>query len=50
MRFMLIRKADAETEAGVLPTPEFMAAMQRYNDELSRAGGSSMASACAPRP
>lgn len=38
MRFMLIRKADAETEAGVLPTPEFMAAMQRYNDELARAG------------
>ena len=38
MRFMLIRKADAETEAGVLPTPEFMAAMQRYNDKLARAG------------
>ncbi len=38
MRFMLIRKADAETEAGVLPTAEFMAAMQRYNDELARAG------------
>jgi hypothetical protein len=38
MRFMLIRKADAETEAGVLPSPAFMAAMQRYNDELARAG------------
>jgi hypothetical protein len=38
MRFMLIRKADAETEAGVLPTPEFMAAMQLYNDQLARAG------------
>lgn len=38
MRFMLIRKADAQSEAGVLPTPEFMAAMQAYNDELARAG------------
>ena len=38
MRFMLIRKADADSEAGVLPTPEFMAGMQAYNDELARAG------------
>ena len=37
MRFMLIRKADADTEAGVLPSPAFMAAMQHYNDELAQA-------------
>jgi hypothetical protein len=38
MRFMLIRKADADSEAGVLPSPAFMAAMQQYNDELAQAG------------
>ncbi|GAB1516832.1 YciI family protein [Actinophytocola sp. KF-1] len=38
MRFMLIRKADEETEAGVLPSPELVEAMGRYNEELVRAG------------
>ena len=38
MRFMVIRKADEETEAGVLPTPELFDAMSRYNEELIRAG------------
>ncbi|MDP8907994.1 MAG: YciI family protein [Chloroflexota bacterium] len=38
MRFMLMRKADAETEAGLLPSAELLAAMQRYNEELAEAG------------
>ncbi len=38
MRFMLIRKADEETEAGVLPSPELLEAMGRYNEEMIKAG------------
>jgi hypothetical protein len=38
MRFMIIRKADAQTEAGALPTPELMKAMGRYFDAMSKAG------------
>lgn len=38
MRFMLIRKADEETEAGILPSPELFAAMSAYNQEMARAG------------
>lgn len=38
MRFMVIRRADEETEAGVLPSPELLAAMTKYNEELVRAG------------
>src|SRR5215207_3221378 len=38
MRFMIIRKADAETEAGTLPWPELLEAMSTYNDELAKAG------------
>lgn len=40
MRFMIIRKADAETEAeaGTVPPEELIAAMGRYNEELVKAG------------
>jgi hypothetical protein len=38
MRFMLIRRADAETEAGVMPSEELIAAMTAYNEELVKAG------------
>jgi hypothetical protein len=38
MRFLIIRKADAETEAGVMPTTELLAAMIAYNEELVAAG------------
>jgi len=38
MRFMIIRKADAETEAGALPTQELVTAMMKYNQELIDAG------------
>lgn len=38
MRFLIIRKADADTEAGVLPTEELLTAMTQYNEELVKAG------------
>ena len=38
MRFMIIRKADAQTEAGALPTDDLMAAMGRYMEEMDAAG------------
>ncbi len=38
MRFMIIRKADEETEAGVMPTQDLAEAMMAYNEELVRAG------------
>jgi len=38
MRFMLIVKSDAKTEAGEMPDAEFMAAMGKYNEELIRKG------------
>jgi hypothetical protein len=38
VRFMLIRRADKETEAGVLPGPEMLSAMIKYNQEMTDAG------------
>jgi hypothetical protein len=38
MRFMIIRKADRDTEAGVLPDEKLLAAMTAYNEELVKAG------------
>ena len=38
MRFMIIRKADAETEAGAMPSVELIRAMLSYNEELTKAG------------
>jgi hypothetical protein len=38
MRYLILRKADARTEAGFEPTPEFLAAMGRYRASLERAG------------
>ena len=38
MRFVIIRKADADTEAGALPTRELVSDMLAYNDELAKAG------------
>ena len=38
MRFMVIRKADRDTEAGALPTPELFAAMMQYHEEMIAAG------------
>jgi hypothetical protein len=38
MRFMVIVKATADSEAGVMPSTELLAAMGRYNEELVQAG------------
>ncbi|MGH7426779.1 MAG: YciI family protein [Candidatus Methylomirabilaceae bacterium] len=38
MRFMVMGMATKESEAGGPPTPEAIAAMQKYNEELVRAG------------
>jgi hypothetical protein len=38
MRFMIIVKADKNTEAGVLPDEKLLAAMGKYNEELVKAG------------
>lgn len=38
MRFMVIVKADKESEAGVLPSRELLEEMGKYNEKLSDAG------------
>jgi hypothetical protein len=38
MRFMIIRKADAETEAEAMPSTELIEAMTAYNEKLVAAG------------
>ena len=38
MRFMILRKADKNTEAGVLPPQNLLVAMGQYNEALVRAG------------
>ncbi|HZH42752.1 MAG TPA: YciI family protein [Lysobacter sp.] len=38
MRVMVIVKASRDSEAGVMPTQEELAAMGRYNEELANAG------------
>ena len=38
MRFMVIVKASKESEAGVLPSTEILAAMGKFNEELVKAG------------
>jgi hypothetical protein len=38
MRFMVIVKADAQSEAGVMPSEQLLAEMGAYNEELVKAG------------
>jgi hypothetical protein len=38
MRFMVIVKANADSEAGVLPSQELLTEMGKYNEELAKAG------------
>jgi hypothetical protein len=38
MRFMMIVKANKDSEAGVMPTRELMEAMGKFNEEMARAG------------
>ena len=38
MRFMIIVKADKNSEAGVMPSTELLTEMGKYNEELVKAG------------
>lgn len=38
MRFMVMIKANKDTEAGVMPSEQLLAEMTRYNEELVKAG------------
>ena len=38
MKFMILLKADKNTEAGVLPDEKLLTAMGKYNEELVKAG------------
>jgi hypothetical protein len=38
MRVMVIVKASKESEAGILPSPELLSRMGKYNEELHKAG------------
>ena len=38
MRVMVLVKATAESEAGVMPSSELLEAMGKYNEELAKAG------------
>jgi hypothetical protein len=38
MRFMAIVKANKDSEAGVMPSKELLAAMGKFNEEMVRAG------------
>ena len=38
MRFMVIIKANKDSEAGVMPSEKILSAMMKYNEELVKAG------------
>jgi hypothetical protein len=38
MKFMMIVRANADSEAGKMPSEELLAAMGKYNEELMKAG------------
>ncbi len=38
MRFMILVKADKNSEAGVLPSEQLLTEMGKYNEELAKAG------------
>jgi hypothetical protein len=38
MRFMMLVKADKNSESGVLPSKELIAAMGKFNEEMMKAG------------
>jgi hypothetical protein len=38
MRFMILVKADEDSEAGVMPSEQMLADMQQYNEDLVKAG------------
>jgi hypothetical protein len=38
MRFMMIVKASKDSEAGIMPSQELLAAMGKFNEEMAKAG------------
>src|ERR1700692_4611570 len=38
MKFLILRKADSKTEAGLLPGEQLLSAMGKYHEELVAAG------------
>ena len=38
MKFMILVKADHNSEAGVMPSEQLLAEMGKYNEELVKAG------------
>ena len=38
MRFMILVKADKDSEAGILPSTELLTAMGKFNEEMVKAG------------
>ena len=38
MRFMIVVKADKNSEAGIMPSKKLLADMGNYNEELAKAG------------
>jgi hypothetical protein len=38
MRFMVIVKADKDSEAGIMPSEKLLSDMMKYNEELAKAG------------
>ncbi len=38
MRFMVIVKANKDSEAGVMPSEEMLGAMAKFNEEMVKAG------------
>ena len=38
MKFMVIVKASKDSEAGVMPSTELLAAMGKFNEEMAKAG------------
>ena len=38
MRFMVIVKASKDSEAGVMPSPELLDGMMKFNEEIAKAG------------
>src|SRR5207247_3899568 len=49
MRFMMIVKATKDSEAGVMPSEKLMSEMQKYHEELQKAGVLLDASGLKPR-
>ena len=49
MRFMILVKADKNSEAGVLPDAALLTAMGNYNEELMKAAGKKFGKAPSPK-